>query len=64
MDNQFRQKKYTVTYKCEFDVTASDESEARKEAKALFVSWLEEDAHASDFSVSVGEAEAEEEEEA
>ncbi len=53
MDNQFRQKEYRVTFKCDFDVIASNEVEARKEAKELFTSWLEENAHASDFALTM-----------
>ena len=56
MDNQFRQKEYRVTFTCDFDVIASDESEARKEAKVHFASWLEENAHVSDFELSIGES--------
>lgn len=47
-----KQHEYIVTFKTDFDVIASNKTEAQEQAKALFRSWLEEDADASDFFAS------------
>ena len=48
MTNQ-KQYEWTVRFSADIYVTASNKSEAQEQAKALFRSWIEEDADASDF---------------